>query len=77
MTGQGGVLWIAKKGTVHELTIFRENGLYYVDNVRDRGGSKCWEEFPRMSKSVKGCKISAARIMCERINWVKVAEGEG
>lgn len=75
MTGQGGALWVANKGTIHELTIFPENGGYYVDNVRDRILGKCWDEFPRRSKSVKGCKISATRIMGERINWVKVEEG--
>lgn len=70
----GQPLWIANAGTAHELFIFSENGRFYVDNVRSSHGSKCWEEFPRMSKTVKGCKISAARIMGESINWTRVKQ---
>lgn len=65
-------LWIANEGTPHELVIFAENGRFYVDNRRDRGGRKCWDEFPRMSKTVKGCKIAAAKIMCAPQKWTQV-----
>lgn len=67
MSGQP--LLVANKGTAHELFIFEENGMFYVDNVSDYRGAKVWPEFPRCSSTVKGCKIKAAKIMCEPQVW--------
>lgn len=67
------LLWIANKGTNAELTITKErDGSFGVDNTRNDRLGKLFEEFPRYSSSVKGCKIAAAKILQEKINWEKV-----
>ncbi|QEY75769.1 hypothetical protein [Pseudomonas denitrificans (nom. rej.)] len=69
------LLLIANKGTSHELTISDAGDeLYCLDNTPDRLG-KTWYELPRIYRSVRGCKLAAAKLLGEPQKWISPAQG--
>lgn len=69
------LLLIANKGSTRELTISDSgDGLFWLDNTPGRMG-RHYLELPRVYRSVRGCKLAAAKLMGEPQNWSASAQG--